>query len=110
MSLQNKLTKVRDALLTVTASCYHYRRPAEVEKNYIVWQEDSEDESFDADNRKREQQIHGTIDYFTQTEFDPVADGIQNALETAGIGFRLKAVDYEDDTKLIHYEWEVWVV
>ena len=43
-SLQSKLITVRDALLTVTVSCYHYRRPAEVEKNYIVWQEDSEEE------------------------------------------------------------------
>lgn len=109
-SLQSKLITVRDALLTVTASCYHYRRPAEIEKNYIIWQEDSEEESFDADNRKREQQIHGTIDYFTQTEFDAVTDSIQNALDDAEVGFRLNSVDYEDDTKLIHYEWEFWVM
>lgn len=69
-----------------------------------------EEESFDADNRKSEQQIHGTIDYFTQTEFDAITDSIQNALDEAEVGFRLNSVDYEDDTKLIHYEWEFWVV
>lgn len=109
MSLQNKLKRVSDALVTVSERCYHYRRPASVEKNYIVWQEDSEDDSFNASNHKAEQQIHGTIDFFTQTEFDSVVDGIQAALDLAGIGFRLKSVDYEDETKLIHYEWEFWV-
>ncbi len=109
-SLQNKLMRVRDALVSVTAKTYHYRRPSTVQKEYIVWAEDSEDASFNADNRKAEQQIHGTIDYFTQKEFDPLIDGIQNALDEARVSFRLNAVDYEDDTKLIHYEWEFWAV
>lgn len=109
-SLQNKLMRVRDALVSVTANTYHYRRPSTVQKEYIVWAEDSEDASFNADNRKAEQQIHGTIDYFTQTEFDPLIDGIQDSLDDARVSFRLNAVDYEDDTKLIHYEWEFWVV
>ena len=109
-SLQNKLMRVRDALVSVTAKTYHYRRPSTVQKEYIVWAEDSEDASFNADNRKAEQQIHGTIDYFTQQEFDPLIDSIQNALDEARVSFRLNAVDYEDDTKLIHYEWEFWAV
>lgn len=109
-SMQDKLKAVRDALLTVTDKCYHYRRVASVKTGYIVWAEDSEDGSFDGDNRKQEQQIHGTIDYFTQKEFDPLIDGIQNALDEARVSFRLNAVDYEDDTKLIHYEWEFWAV
>lgn len=109
-SLQNKLMRVRDALVSVTAKTYHYRRPSTVQKEYIVWAEDSEDASFNADNRKAEQQIHGTIDYFTQKEFDPLIDSIQNALDEARVSFRLNAVDYEDDTKLIHYEWEFWAV
>ena len=109
-SLQTKLSRVRDALVGVTEQCYHFRRPGNVTKNYLVWAEDSEDDSFNADTRKAEQQIHGTIDYFTQIEFDPLVDAVQDALNDAFIGFRLKSVDYEDDTKLIHYEWEFWVV
>ena len=109
MSMQNKLKTFRYALLTVTDKCYHYRRSGNIKTGYIVWAEDSEDGSFDGDNRKGEQQIHGTIDYFTLKEFDPVVDAVQNALNAAGIGFRVNSVQYEDDTNLIHYEWDFWV-
>lgn len=114
-SLTNNLKQVKNALLTVkdanekAVPCYHYVRPENVEKNYIVWAEDGEETSFDADNVKQEQKLHGTIDYFTQKEFDEVCDNIQTALNSAGIGFRLYSVQYEDDTKLIHYEWAFWV-
>ena len=64
----------------------------------------------DAENRKAEQQIHGTIDYFTRAEFDTNVDRIQEALNAAGIGFRINSVQYEDTTNLIHYEWEFWAV
>lgn len=114
-SLQNNLKQVKNALLTVMTEsgaavpCYHYVRPANAVNGYIVWAEDGEETSFDADNQKQEQKIHGTIDYFTQKEFDDVCDNIQTALNSAGIGFRLYSVQYEDDTKLIHYEWAFWV-
>ena len=107
-SLNDILKGVRDALLTVTNACYHYRRPPKPVESYIVWAEDSEAESMDAENRKAEQQIHGTIDYFTRTEFDANVDRIQEALNDAGIGFRLNSVQYEDETDLIHFEWEFW--
>ena len=111
MSIQNKLRAVRDALVGVTDKCYHYRRPPAAPKsNYIIWAEDSEDGSFDGDNRKQEQQIHGTVDYFTLKEFDPMVDAIQEALLIPCAGYRLNSVQYEDDTNLIHYEWEFWVV
>lgn len=109
-SLQSKLIVVRDALVSVTNKTYHYRRPSSVQKSFIVWAEDSEDSSFNADNRKAEQQIHGTIDYFTLEEFDPLVDSVQNALAAVPAPFRLNSVTYEDDTKLIHYEWEFWVI
>ena len=44
MSLQSKLMKVRDALVSVSENCYHYTRPTGIEKNYIVWAEDGEEE------------------------------------------------------------------
>lgn len=109
-SLNNILRDVQAALRTVTENCYHYRRPLRPKKNYIVWAEDSEAESFDSGNRKAEQQIHGTIDYYTLTEFDAAVDQIQEALNAAGIGFRINSVQYEDETNLIHYEWEFWTV
>lgn len=115
LSLQSKLLKVYTALNSVedashnAVPCYHYRRPKTPTTGYMVWMEDGEDTSAEFNNKKEEQQIHGTVDYFTQTEFDPVVDNIQEALDAARVGFRLNSVQYEDDTKLIHYEWEFWV-
>lgn len=107
-SLNEILRGVKNALLTVTDEVYHYRRPPNPKEKYIVWAEDSEDGSFAAGNRTEEQQLHGTVDYYTLTEFDGNVDLIQEALYAAGIGFRINSVQYEDETNLIHYEWEFW--
>lgn len=111
MSLQSKLSSLQTALVTVTSKTYHYRRPNNVQSGYIVWAEDGEDESFSANNKKGEQQIHGTIDYYTLSEWDSTVDSIQTALNglTSVTGWRLNSVLYEEDTNLIHYEWEFWV-
>lgn len=107
-SLTENLKTVKAALLTVTSEVYHYRRPEGKKAAYIVWAEDGSENSFRASNKTQEQQIHGTIDFFTLTEFDPLVDEIQAALNGV-CGWRLDTVDYEDDTNLIHYVWEFWV-
>ena len=71
----------------------------------IVWAETGEDESFHSDNRKSEQRIIGTVDLFTKTEFDDLIDSVQTALENLGLTWALESVQYEDETKVIHYEW-----
>lgn len=114
MSLQAKLKKVRDALLTTgidgTLVC-HYERPRNPGDHWIVWQEDGEGDDFSANNRKAEQQGRGTIDCFTKIEYDALLDDIQTALDDApDIAWTLESVQYEDDTKLIHYEWAFTVV
>lgn len=106
--MNSKIKIIRDTLLKVTDNVGHYEA---VEKTYqyIVWAEDTEGSSVEGDNRKTNQSIQGTIDYFTRTEFDPVADDIQEALIDAGISFYLISVQYEEETKYIHYQW-VWEV
>ena len=82
-SLQEKLKTVRDALLTtgIDEKCvFHYERPKDKPEHYIVWNEDGEVQSFDSNNRKSEQQGKGIIDCFTQIEYDPLLDAIQEAL------------------------------
>lgn len=108
ISLQTKLKSIRDALNTTSAqgSVYHYTRPAKTKPPYVIWAEDGENDSAEYDNHKAEQQIHGTIDCYTLTEFDPLADEIQNALNSIDVGWGLLSVQYEDETNLIHYEWE----
>ena len=63
-----------------------------------------------ADNRKKHQPVLIGLDYYTQTEFDPVIDVIQNVLNDApGIAFELKDIQYEEETNVIHYGWDVVV-
>lgn len=103
-SLQIKLKAIGDALAEVTPNCYHYYRP-KMEPPFIVWAEDSEPSSLQADNRKAEQAVSGWVDYFTLTEYDATVDSIQEKLNSLPIGWRLDSVDYEEETNLIHYSW-----
>lgn len=106
MTLQNKITKIRDALTSIEGlTVYHYWRFVE-EPRVCIWQEDTEASGLQADLRKQEQAIGGTVDYFTQTEYDPIVDAIQKALN--GIEdcyWSLEDVMFEEDTRFIHYSW-----
>ena len=111
MSLITKAQKIRDALAGIEGlKCYHLRKPASVNAPYAVWQEDSEGQSHYADNTKAEQVLEATVDYFTKSEYDTMTDNIQTALNNAGLSWLLNSFQYEDDTKLLHYEWLVRVI
>ncbi|MBR2549416.1 MAG: hypothetical protein IKE92_05250 [Clostridiales bacterium] len=110
MSL-TKAEQLPDALSGITGlKLYHLFKPATIKAPYAVWQEDSEGQSFYASNRKQEQVLELTLDYFTQTEYDPVADNIQDALDEARFAWKLNSFQYEAETKLLHYEWIVQVI
>lgn len=109
-TMKSKLEPIRDMLVGILPNAtYHYFRIVK-KKKYIIWAEDGEDNSHHADNRKQIQQVTGTIDLFTQDEFDPVVDQIQEGLNELGIGWNLNSVQHEDETNLIHYEWIFRVV
>lgn len=111
MSIVTKAQKIRDALETIEGlKCYHLRKPASVTAPYAVWQEDSEGQSHYSDNSKSEQVLVATVDYFTKTEYDAMTDYIQDALNGAEISWILNSFQYEDETKLLHYEWLVKVI
>lgn len=103
--LQNKLRQIGTALSAITKNCYHYWRETK-DLPCIIWSEVGEDDSFHSDNRKSEQRIIGTIDLFTKTEFDPLADSVQETLNDLELTWSLSSVQYESDINLIHYEWE----
>ena len=112
--MQTKLQKISQALVTAlttddepVCNVYHYWRP-KMTAPFVVWAEDGEANSFDADDRKREQVLTGYVDFFTRTEFDQIADTIQDALyglQSEPFTWRLESVQYEDETNLIHYQW-----
>ena len=110
MTYNQKLQSVKTALTGISKlKVYHYFAPAGHPDPYVVWQETGEDSSLEADNVKASYALTGSIDLYTKTEFDPFIDSIFLALNTAGIGFALESVQYEDDTKYIHYTWTFWV-
>ena len=99
-----QLADVKTALLTVTTNLRHYDATGLIAP-YVVWSEDTQADAVYADGKMQEQGIQGTIDLFTKTEYDPKFSQIQTALNDAGISFYLGSIQYEEDTKLIHYQW-----
>jgi len=111
MSMVSKAQKIRDALSTIeNLKCYHLTKPASVTAPYAVWQEDSEGDSHYSDNVKSEQVLQATIDYYTKSEYDTMTDSIQSALNCEDISWTFNSFQYEDETKLLHYEWLVKVI
>lgn len=106
-----KLQKIQNALTSIeNLKVYHYWHPR-LQVPFCIWAEDAEGDSLHTNNHKSEQVIRGTIDYFTRNEFDEMVEKIQNALNTTeDVGWSLISVQYEDDTNLIHFEWEFEVI
>jgi len=102
-SLQTTLEELYEPFLTLSCSVSHYRRTAK--PPFVVWAETGEQSSLHSDNHKSEQQLTGIIDFYTLTEFDPIADDIQEILNAENVGWVLDSVQYEDETNLIHYQW-----
>lgn len=104
MTLQAKLRALYEPFRALDCPVYHYHR-ADPSERYVVWAEDSENISFHADGTKREQQLTGVVDFYTKTEFDTIADDIQDILVSERIGWHLDSVQYEEETNLIHFQW-----
>lgn len=100
----SSLEQVRDACLSVTENVGHYEAMDKTTA-YCVWAEDMESAKLDANNIKIAQTIEGTIDYFTKDEDDPNLEAFPAAFNAAGFAWELNSVQYEDETKFIHYEW-----
>ena len=105
------LTDLDAALKTVTPNVFRYFAVKQ-EAPYIVWAEDGQAGALHANNRVIGQAIGGTIDYFTRLRDDPNVSAIQDKLNSLDLTWGLNSIQYEDDTRLIHYEWwfevEAW--
>lgn len=106
----DNIVAVMQAIETATGlRTAHYEAHKKSDR-YIVWAEDGEGESLDADNHKEIQTITGTIDFFSKTENDVVVSQIQTVLNSFDdVAWSLNSVQYEEDTGFIHHEW-VWQV
>ena len=110
LKLNETLRYFKQIINQATDRAWHYERPRNESFPWCVWTEYTEGESLHANNSKGVQPITVTVDYFTQEEFDPVIDEIQNTLNRApGVTFDLTDINYDEDTKAIHYSWNVEV-
>lgn len=98
------LNLIKSALVSLTEKAYHYHAPDNTDPPYIVWAEDSAND-FIVDNKHAEFVMGGTIDLFTLEEDDPLMIAVPLALNDIPCAWDLNSVQYEEDTKLIHYEW-----
>ena len=111
LKLNDTLRYFKNVINTASDRMWHYERPHGEKFPWGVWTEYSEEGSAHANNRKQVQPVMIILDYFTQQEFDPVIDKIQNTLnEAPGITFDLSDILWDEDTKSIHYSWNVEVI
>ena len=94
------------AHLAVTDKVSHYERLKS--DRYFVWREDGAND-LESDNIHTERVMTGSTDLYTKVEFDSWIDDFERALNGHGIIWRLNSVQYEEDTRFIHYEW-MWEV
>lgn len=97
-------------LTAITQNTYHYSAPPNTHPPYIVWQEFSQSDTMDADGEQVEYAISGTIDVYSTDEKEPIIKEIRKSLDGTDIAFYLKSVQYEQDTGLIHTEYEFDII
>jgi len=80
------------------------------EDKYIVWAEDGDSSSSNADNKKRTKVTSGTIDLFTRTKFDPKKKEIEAMLNNSSMAWSYNSHQYEEDMLYHHHEWVFEVI
>lgn len=77
-------------------------------ERYFVWQEDGRND-LEAENVHAERAVTGYTDLFTKQEFDPWAAALEASFDARGVSWSLRDVQYEPETKFVHYTWD-WEV
>ena len=103
------LNKLETALKASGIPFAHFAWDKAPKGDYGVWGEDSAQHFF-ADGRLEMQTTQGTIDLFTRNPSGNGKDAIQSILNDLGVAWHLNSVQYESDTRYVHYEWVFEVV
>lgn len=75
---------------------------------YVVYMPDDEVGSLNADNKKQNQAINGTVDIFCKYENGlELFNRMQSVLSNNDLNYRLNSTNYESDKGVMHFEWEV---
>lgn len=104
-----QLNEIKEVFLAVTENCYHYHAKSQPD-TYLVWAEDGQAGADYSDNKMKIQVIEGTVDLYTRTEYDPLFDKVQEAMNNCEeMTWRWNSTQYEEVTGYIHHEW-TWQV
>lgn len=77
------------------------------EPPWLVVGVDGDGGSLWADSRMTDQVMEGTVDLFCREDGPALMRTVQDKLQALGWPWELYLVQYESDTRLIHYQW-VW--
>ena len=102
-----------NALKQLNIPLAEYAWDVRPDKDYLVIAIDSEANSLEADGKKVNQAPQGTIDLFTYSNDRETMLAVQGVMDAFdGCAWYLNSVQYEDDTRLLHWEWvfslETW--
>ena len=95
---------IKNILLSISESVYLFTAKSNTKTPYIVYGVDGNNNLY-AGNSMAETVDTGYIDLFTKKSDDPLIKEIPAALVTAEISFYLNSVQFEDETRILHYEW-----
>lgn len=98
------LERLETALKSTGIPFAHYGWDKAQEGAYGVWAEDSA-QHFYGNNRVENQTTQGTIDVFVLTDSKEPMEQIQNVLNDLDLAWYLNSIQYESDTRYLHYEW-----
>lgn len=104
------MDEVINLITALTDKVYHYEAEPNARPPYVVWQETGQGDILSADNHQDGYAVTGTIDIYSLDEKEPLVPAVYNALNDHDISFYVKSVQYEQDTKLIHTEFEFDVI
>lgn len=97
-------------LKTLTDKLYHHTAPPNAVPPYIVYGEQGQGEILSADDQQDGYSMTVTVDIFSKKGKEPLFKQVYDTLNDNYISFYLKSVQYEEDTGLIHYEYETDVI
>lgn len=98
------MQELESALIATGIPFAHYAWDKAPDGDYGVWAEDSA-AHFYTDNKMTSQSTEGTIDLFTRSDSLTGKEAIQAALNSVNCSWYLNSIQYEEDTRYIHYEW-----
>lgn len=98
------LDELKEALEATGIPFAHYAWSTRPSGDYGVWGEDSSTTLW-AGNKMCERSTQGTVDLFADDDGGFAKELVESALANVGCSWYLNSTQYEEDTRLLHYEW-----